>query len=111
MSVNKVILVGKLGQDPELKYTGSGKSVCNMSVATTKRFTNSDGEKEESTSWHKVIVWGKQAENCNMYLTKGSSVFIEGEISYRQYQDKNEIIKYITEINAYGVQFLGDKEK
>ena len=104
-SVNKVILIGNLGQDPELRTTGSGKSVCNLSIAT------SNGKKgdEEVTEWHRVTVWEKQADFCNQYLSKGRQVYVEGRIQTRKYEDKEGVTKYATDIVAHTVQFLGSK--
>ena len=80
MSVNKAILLGRLGQDPELRNTASGTEVCNFSLATSKTHTDKNGEKKETTEWHKVVVWGKLASVCGKYLSKGRSAFVEGEI-------------------------------
>ena len=101
-SVNKVILLGNLGQDPELKYTGSGVAVCNFSIATSEKTKD-----KEITEWHRVIVWQKSAENCAKYLTKGSSVYIEGRIQTRSWEDGDGNKRYSTEIVAQTVQFLG----
>jgi single-strand DNA-binding protein len=107
MSVNKVILVGRLGQNPEVRYTPSGAAVANFSVATNEAWTDKSGQKQEKTEWHKVVVWGKTAENCNQYLTKGRQVYVEGRLQTRQWQDKDGQTKYTTEIQAQTVQFLG----
>lgn len=107
MSVNKVILVGRLGQNPEVRYTPSGAAVANFSVATNESWTDKSGQKQERTEWHKVVVWGKLAELCNQYLAKGRQVYLEGRLQTRQWQDKDGQTKYTTEIQAQTVQFLG----
>ena len=108
MSVNKVILIGRLGQDPELKYTPSGASVCNFSLATSETWNDkASGQKQERTEWHRVVVWGKMAELCNQYLSKGRQAFIEGRLQTRSWEDQNGNKRYTTEINASTVQFLG----
>jgi single-strand DNA-binding protein len=107
MSVNKVILVGRLGQNPEVRYTPSGAAVANFSVATNENWTDKQGQKQEKTEWHRVVVWGKLAELCNQYLSKGRQVYLEGRLQTRQWQDKDGQTKYTTEIQAQTVQFLG----
>lgn len=107
MSVNKVILVGRLGQNPEVRYTPSGAAVANFSVATNEAWTDKSGQKQERTEWHKVVVWGKLAELCSQYLTKGRQAYVEGRLQTRQWQDKDGQTKYTTEIQAQTVQFLG----
>jgi single-strand DNA-binding protein len=107
MSVNKVILVGRLGQNPEVKYTPSGAAVANFSVATNESWTDKAGQKQEKTEWHRVVVWNKLAELCNQYLTKGRQVYLEGRLQTRQWQDKDGQTRYTTEIMAQTVQFLG----
>jgi single-strand DNA-binding protein len=107
MSVNKVILVGRLGQNPEVRYTPSGAAVANFSVATNESWTDKSGQKQERTEWHKVVVWGKLAELCSQYLTKGRQCYLEGRLQTRQWQDKDGQTKYTTEIQAQTVQFLG----
>lgn len=102
-SVNIAILVGRLGKDPELTVTSSGKSVSTISIATTEKY----GEKE-TTQWHRVILWEKMAETAKKYLKKGSRIFIEGTIRYRTYTDKDGQEKYVTEINASKMTMLGD---
>lgn len=105
-SINKVILIGNLGNDPELKYTPSSTAVCNLNVATTERWMK-DGKKEERTEWTRVNVWGKQAENCNQYLKKGSKVYVEGKLQTRSWDDeKTGSKRYATEVVANTVQFL-----
>ena len=107
MSVNKVIIVGRLGQDPELKYTPSGAGVCNFSVATTESWADKSGQKQERTEWHRIVVWGKLAELCNQYLSKGRQAYIEGRLQTRSWEGKDGQKRYTTEINAATVQFLG----
>src|SRR4051794_38130666 len=107
MSVNKVILVGRLGQNPEVRYTPSGAAVANFSVATNESWMDKSGQKQERTEWHRIVVWGKTAENCNQYLAKGRQVYVEGRLQTRQWQDKDNQTKYTTEIQAQTVQFLG----
>ena len=110
MSVNKVILVGNLGRDPELRATTSGQSVCNFSLATTERFTGRDGQSREQTEWHNIVVWGKPAEACGRYLKKGSQAYIEGRITNREFEARDGSGKrYRTEIVAQRVQFLGGR--
>lgn len=104
--VNKVILIGNLGRDPELRYTQSGTAVCQLSVATTRSYTNRNNERVEDTEWHRVVVWGKQGENCNQYLSKGRQVYVEGRLQTRSYEDKEGIKRYSTEVVADTVQFL-----
>src|SRR4051794_14283021 len=105
-SVNKVILVGNLGADPELKYTPSNRALCNLRIATTEVFKDKSGQKQEKTEWHRVTVWGDQAENCNKYLAKGRSVYIEGRLQTRSY-DKDGQKHYATDVVADKVVFLG----
>lgn len=107
MSVNKVILLGRLGQDPELKYTPGGSPVCNFSLATTESWTDKSGQKQEKTEWHRVVVWGKLAELCNQYLAKGRQAFLEGRLQTRSWDDKDGNKRYTTEILASTVQFIG----
>ena len=110
MSVNKVLLLGNLGRDPEVRYLPSGNPVANFSIATSENFTDRNGTKQEKTDWHNIVVYGKQAENCGQYLKKGRQVFIEGRISYRNYEAKDGSGKrYVTEIVAQRVQFLGGR--
>src|SRR5437660_1684599 len=110
MSVNKVILVGNLGRDPEVRATPSGQSACSFSIATTERFTDRAGQQREQTEWHNVVAWGKQADLCGQYLKKGRQVYIEGRLTTRQYEAKDGTGKrYRTEIVAQRVQFLGGR--
>ena len=108
MSVNKVILLGRLGQDPELKYTPSGAAVCNFSLATSETWTDKNsGQKNEKTEWHRIVVWGKLAELCNQYLAKGRQAFVEGSLQTRSWDDQNGQKRYMTEVVARNIQFLG----
>ncbi len=107
MSVNKVILVGRLGQNPEVRYTPSGAAVANFSIATSETWVDKSGQKQDKTEWHRIVVWGKTAENCSQYLTKGRQVYVEGRLQTRQWQDKDGQTKSTTEIQAQTVQFLG----
>jgi single-strand DNA-binding protein len=110
MSVNKAIIVGNLGRDPEVRYLPSGNPVANFPVATSEVFTDKSGSRQERTDWHNIVVYGKQAETCGQYLKKGRQVYVEGRISYRQYDAKDGSGKrYVTEIVAQRVQFLGGR--
>ncbi len=108
--VNKVILVGNLGADPDMRYTPSGQGVCELRVATNESWTDKNGQRQDRTEWHRVVIWGKRAEICSKYLSKGRQVYIEGRIQTRNYDDKEGNKRYITEIIANDVQFLGGKE-
>ncbi len=107
MSVNKVILVGNLGKDPELRYTPSGAAVANFTIATTERFRDRDGQTQEKTEWHNIVAWRQLAEICGKYLHKGKQVYIEGKIQTRSYDDRDGNKRYITEIVADQMQMLG----
>jgi len=109
MSVNKVILVGRLGRDPETRYTGGGQAVANFSVATDESYKDKNGERQKRTEWHKIVVWGKQAEIAQQYLKKGSLIFIEGRIQSREWQDKEGQKKTSFEIVATNFRMLGGK--
>jgi single-strand DNA-binding protein len=106
-SVNKAILIGNLGRDPEMRHTPSGKPVTTFSIATTEKWRDQNGEMQESTEWHNIVLWGRQAEIAKEYLSKGRPVYIEGRIQTRSYEDKNGVKKYITEIVGRHMQFLG----
>ena len=107
-SVNKVIIIGNLGAKPELKYLPSGQAVCEMRLATNEVFTDKNQQKQERTEWHRVVCWGKTGENCAQYLDKGRSVYVEGRLQTRSWDDKNTGEKrYMTEIVAQQVTFLG----
>ncbi|MBM4389243.1 MAG: single-stranded DNA-binding protein [Deltaproteobacteria bacterium] len=106
-SVNKVILVGNLGADPEMRYTPGGQPVAQFNIATTDVWTDKSNVKQEKTEWHRIVVWGKQAEHCKEYLAKGRQVYVEGRIQTRTYDDKNGQKRTITEIIAQTVKFMG----
>jgi single-strand DNA-binding protein len=105
-SVNKVILIGNLGADPELKYTPSNRPVCNLSLATNEVFKDKSGQRQERTEWHRVTVWGEQAEHCSKYLSKGRSVYVEGRLQTRSWDDKEGKKRYSTDVVADRVVFL-----
>ena len=111
MSVNKVILVGRLGRDPETRYTGGGQAVANFSVATDESYKDKNGERQKRTEWHKIVVWGKQAEIAQQYLKKGSLVFIEGRIQSREWQDKEGQKRTSFEIVANNFRMLGGRSE
>jgi single-strand DNA-binding protein len=108
-SVNKAILIGNLGADPELRYTPGGQAVASFSMATTEKFKNKEGEQQERTEWHNIVCWRRTAEIANEYLKKGSPVYIEGRIQYRSYEDKDGIKRYRTDIVAQRLQLLGGR--
>jgi len=110
-SVNKVIVVGNLGADPDLTETKGGQKVCRLSVATTRKWINkTSGESSEETEWHRISVWGKQAESCNKFLAKGRQVYVEGRLRTSKFRkDGEETERFSTEIIAEVVQFLGSK--
>ncbi|WP_165175030.1 single-stranded DNA-binding protein [Desulfovibrio sp. ZJ369] len=107
--LNKVMIIGRLGRDPELRYTQSGAPVASLSVATDESYTDRDGNKVERTEWHRVSVFQRQAETCANYLTKGSLVYVEGSLQTRKWQDQQGQDRYTTEIKAQRVQFLDRK--
>jgi len=109
MSVNKVILVGRLGRDPETRYTGGGQAVANFSLATDETYRDKNGERQKRTEWHKIVVWGKQAEIAQQYLKKGSLIFIEGRIQSREWQDKEGQKRTSFEIVASNFRMLGGR--
>lgn len=106
-SVNKAILLGNLGRDPEVRYTPAGQAVTSFSIATTEVRKNKDGEKTEYTEWHKIVAWGRLGEICGEYLSKGKSVYIEGQIRTREWEDKEGNKRWTTEIVANNMQMLG----
>ena len=108
-SVNKVILVGNLGRDPEVRYMPSGDAMANLNIATTDTWKDKGGEKQERTEWHRVVMFGKQAEIAGEYLKKGSQVYIEGRLQTRKWTDKSNIERYTTEIIADRMQMLGSR--
>lgn len=107
-SVNKAILMGNLGQDPELRYTANGTAVCTLSIATTEVRNDPNAGRQERTEWHRVVVWNKQAENCAKYLAKGRTVYVEGRIQTRSWDDQSGQKRYTTEVVAQTVQFIGN---
>jgi single-strand DNA-binding protein len=106
-SVNKVILLGNLGRDPETRYTTGGDAVTNLNIATSEQWKDKSGEKQERTEWHRVVLFGRQAEVAGEYLKKGRSVYIEGRLQTRKYTDKDGVEKYSTEIVADRMQLIG----
>jgi single-strand DNA-binding protein len=109
MSINKVILVGRLGRDPETRYTGGGQAVANFSLATDETYKDRNGERQKRTEWHKIVVWGKQAEIAQQYLKKGSLIFIEGRIQSREWLDKEGQKRTSFEIVANNFRMLGGR--
>lgn len=107
IGVNKAILVGNLGRDPELRYTQSGTAVANFSLATTERWTDRDGNRQEQTEWHRIVAWGKLAEIVNQYLSKGEQVYIEGRLQTREWEDREGQSRRTTEIRADEMVMLG----
>ncbi len=111
-SVNKVILIGNLGKDPEVRFTSGGQAVCQFSIATSEKWKNkTTSEWEERTEWHNIVVWGKQAELCKEYLSKGRTVYVEGRLQTRSWDDKEGKKRYTTEIVATTVRFLGGRKE
>src|SRR6266480_3683987 len=108
-SLNKAMIIGRLGKDPEVRYTQGGQAVASFSVATDHKWTNKSGEKQEKTEWHRVKAWGKLAELAGEYLAKGRQVYVEGRIETSEYTDKEGVKKYSTEIVANEIQFLDSK--
>ena len=109
MSLNRVMLMGNLGADPELRYTQSQAPVCTMRIATTERRKGQDGQWTDYTDWHTVVAWGKTAENCSQYLQKGRQIFVEGRLQTRKWQDQTGNNRYTTEVVASNVQFIGGR--
>jgi len=108
-SVNKVILIGNLGNDPDVRTTQSGTPVANLSIATNEVFKDASGERQERTEWHRVVAFGRTAENCGKYLSKGRSVYVEGRLQTRKWTDQNGQDRYSTEIVANQITFLGGR--
>ena len=108
--VNKVILIGNLGQDPELRYTGSGTAVCNLRVATNESYKDQDGQFVEKTEWHSVVTWSRLAEICGEYLKKGSRVYFEGSLQTRSWEDRDGNTRYTTEIKAREMMMLDGRD-
>ncbi|MBV71917.1 MAG: single-stranded DNA-binding protein [Myxococcales bacterium] len=109
-SVNKVILVGNLGADPEIRYTQGGQAVCNLRIATSENWNDRDGNRQERTEWHSVTVWGKQAEICGQYLAKGRKVYLEGRIQSREYTDREGVNRRAWDVVANNIVFLSGRE-
>lgn len=107
--VNKVILIGNLGKAPEVRFTPGGQAVANFSIATSEKWNDKSGQKQERTEWHRIVVWGKLAELCGQYLTKGRQCYVEGRLQTREWQDKEGKKNYTTEVVAQTVQFLGGR--
>jgi single-strand DNA-binding protein len=107
--VNKVILVGNLGRDPEVRYTSDGKPVANFTLATTERWSDPSGERREKTEWHRIVVWGKQAEIAGEYLKKGRQVYVEGSLTTREWTDRDGNKRQTTEVRALRFQMLGGR--
>jgi single-strand DNA-binding protein len=107
--VNKVILIGNLGQDPELRYTGSGTAVCNMRLATNESYKDASGQLVDRTEWHTVVAWSRLAEICAEYLKKGSQVYFEGSLQTRSYEDRDGNTRYVTEIKAREMMMLSGR--
>jgi single-strand DNA-binding protein len=105
--INKVILLGNLGKDPDTRFTTTGKAVTRFSLATSNSWTSANGEKQQATEWHSVVVWGKQGEACGQFLEKGRQVYVEGAIRYRSYDNKEGKEQHVTEVVAQKVRFLG----
>lgn len=110
MSVNKVILVGNLGKDPELRYTPSGTAVATFSLATTERYKDRDGNKQTKTEWHNIVAWRQLAEICGKYLHKGKQIYVEGKIQNRSYDDRDGNKRYISEVIVNEMQMLGSRD-
>ena len=108
-SVNKVILIGNLGQDPDLKFSSTGTAICKLSIATSQKRKDQSGQYQDETQWHRVTLFGKQAEVCGEYLAKGKKVYIEGRIQYDKYTDKDGVTKYTTDIIANDMRFMENK--
>ena len=109
-SLNRVEIIGRLGRDPELKYSQNGAAICRLNVATDESYTDREGKRVQKAEWHSVVVFQKAAEHCSQYLSKGSLVFVEGSLSTREWQDQQGQKRYSTEIKAQRVQFLDKKD-
>jgi single-strand DNA-binding protein len=106
-SVNKVILVGNLGRDAEVRFTPGGQSVATLNLATTEQWNDKEGQRQEKTEWHRIVLWGKQAESLQQYLVKGKQIYVEGRLQTRQWDDKDGVKRYTTEIKADRITLLG----
>lgn len=109
--MNKIQIIGRLGKDPELKYTATGTPVANFSVATSEKWKDKNGQVNERTEWHRCVVWGKLGELCNQYLAKGRQVYIEGKMQTRDWEDNNGVKRYVTEVVVTNVEFLGSRDQ
>ena len=109
-SLNKVILIGNLGKDPELKMTPSGQALCRFSLATTENWKNQQGERQSKTEWHTIVVWGKHAETAEKYLRKGQQIMVEGRIQYREYTAQDGTKRYATDIRCDNFVMLGRRD-
>jgi len=107
MSFNKIIVIGNLGRDPELRYTPQGNAVCNFSMATNEKRRDKSGEFQDVTTWFRITLWGKQAENASKYLNKGSSVYIEGRLRVEEWSDRDGKSRYTLDVQATDMQFIG----
>jgi len=110
-TLNKALLMGRLGKDPEIKYTSNQKAVANFSLATNEAWKGKDGNTQEITDWHNIVLWGRLAELAGEYLSKGSKVYVEGKIRTRTWKDKNDITHYTTEIIGDRIEFLDSKKQ
>lgn len=110
-SVNKAIVLGNIGRDPEVRYSASGSAVCNLSIATTRKWKSKDGEAQEETEWHRVVLYDRLADVADEYLGKGSAVYVEGRLKTRKWQDKDGIDRYTTEIVGEHMQMLGGRDE
>jgi single-strand DNA-binding protein len=108
-SLNKVMLIGRLGQDPEVRYTQSNTAVATLNLATNERYRDSNGEYQDKTEWHRVVAWGRTAEVCQQYLTKGSLIYVEGPLQTREWEDKQGQKKYTTEVKALQMTMLDSR--
>jgi single-strand DNA-binding protein len=109
-SLNKAMIIGRLGADPEVRYTQSNTAVATMNIATTEKYRDSNGEMQESTEWHRVVAWNKLAEICQKYVKKGSQIYVEGPIQTRQWEDKEGQKRYTTEIKVLTLQLLDSRQ-
>lgn len=110
-SLNKAMIIGNLGADPEVRYTQSNTAIANFNLATSEKYKDSNGDMKETTEWHKIVCWGRLAEIAQQYLRKGSPVYIEGTIQTRQWEDKEGQKRYVTEIKALALQLLGNRQE
>ena len=108
-SLNKVMLIGRLGQDPEVRYTQSNTAVATLNLATNERYKDGNGEYQDKTEWHRVVAWGRTAEICQQYLTKGSMIYVEGPLQTREWEDKQGQKRYTTEVKALQMTMLDSK--